>query len=456
MLDLSSLKLMSYYVVGLGRSGLSALLALEKAGVRVYAYNDGFVKAPQSLPNAIRYIKPDDVPWDELDALVLSPGIPHTFPNPHRAAELARAHGVPIICDVDLLADCYPQNIFIGVTGTNGKSTTTALLHHMMPKTKCAGNIGIPVCDLEDIKPTDPILLELSSYQLERAPHLECDIAVLLNITEDHVDRHGSMAGYIEAKRLIIQPHGVGQTVIIGIDTPATKEIYQEIKTDAAKLVIPISTKAILDAGISIVDGVVFDDATEIMTLPSDLSLQGQHNHQNIAAAYGVHRAFGFPFELQNLKTFTGLPHRLQKVFDKNNLCVVNDSKSTNIQSTLNALNALSSGKAVLLLGGIPKSSGLEGLEEHKDKIETCVVYGQAKNEFIAYLKDKHISHKSVASFASAVKAGFEMAYQASKLHPTTLLLSPACASFDEFHNFEERGNTFMQIVAQLVQEEGI
>ncbi len=450
MLDLSSLKLMSYYVVGLGITGQSTVKALAAAGVRVYAYNDGFREQPKNLPEGVRYAKPTDVPWDELDGLILSPGIPHTFPQPHLSAELAREHGVPILCDIDLLADCYPANVFIGVTGTNGKSTTTALLNFMLPETKCGGNIGIPVCDISDVKPTDPILLELSSYHLERTPHLECDVAVILNITEDHIERHGSMAGYIDAKKNILLPRGVEQTVIIGVDTPATRDIYEEIKSDAAKIVIPISTQKVLDVGISIVDGVVFDDGTEITTLKSDLPLQGQHNHQNIAAAYAVHRAFGFPFDFDVLAKFTGLPHRMQVVFHKDNLKIMNDSKATNIDSTLNVVATLSEGEGVLLLGGVPKATGLDGLEQYRNQIHTCIVYGQARDSFKTYLKAHDMPYIDVDSFKDAVKTAYEHALQQAKSQATTVLLSPACASFDEFQNFEERGDAFMAMIANL------
>lgn len=460
MLSLAPLKLMSYYVVGLGVSGKSTVSALVNAGARVFAYNDGFQKAPDFLDESVRYAKPHEVPWSELDALVLSPGIPHLYPFPHSAATLAREYDVPIICDVDLLADCYPENVYIGVTGTNGKSTTTSLLHHLLPSAKCAGNNGVPVCDLGDIVENDVIILELSSYQLERTPHLECDIAVFLNISPDHIDRHGSMEGYIEAKSSILLPKGVAQIIVIGIDTPETKAIYENLLLDTAKMVIPISVEKVLDKGISIVQGIVFDDGTEIMTLKADLPLSGAHNHQNIAACYGVMKVIGVPFNFKALETFTSLPHRLETIYTREGLTIINDSKSTNIYSTKTALDACKDSDIVLILGGIPKETGLEGLELYRDNITHCFLYGDAQDDFAHFLKAHGIPFTKCSHFEAVVEKSLTHCLlrdkSATAEKDTVLLLSPACASFDYFLNYEERGNAFKDQIQQLLKQNKI
>ncbi len=452
MISLKALSSKAYYVVGLARSGQATVRALKKSGARLFVFDDS---VESSVPD---YIRPEDVDWSALDGLILSPGIPHTFPNPHKTAELAKAHNVPILCDVDLLAQACPKAFFVGITGTNGKSTTTALLHHLLPESYMGGNIGFPVLALEaDAKKQDDLfLLELSSYQLERVPHLKCGVAVCLNITPDHLDRHGDFQGYVEAKKKLFLPFGDPQTVIIGIDDEASFEIYNSLKKDEAKKVIPLSGCKILQEGISVLDGVLYDRGRKVASLLEAKSLLGTHNHQNISAAYAVMKALGKSFALEDVIFFKGLPHRQEYVEHKRNVTFINDSKATNITSTLKALSCYSS--VHLLLGGIAKASSLSDIEQEKNAIAHAYVFGDAVKQFSQELTEKGIPHSCFKTLEEATqKAACDAFQEADRgAKEITVLLSPACSSFDQFKDFEKRGEAFKLVVHDIVnQQEG-
>lgn len=452
MISLNALSSKSYYVVGLARSGRATVKALKKAGAEVFVFDDSVE------PTEPGYIRPEDVEWSALDTLVLSPGIPHTFPTPHKAAELARAHNVPILCDVDLLAQTCPKALFVGITGTNGKSTTTALLHHLLPDSHMGGNIGVPVLDLK-ANPDgsdDLFLLELSSYQLERVPHLKCAIAVWLNISPDHLDRHGDFKGYIDAKKNLLLPFGDPQTVIISIDDQVSFEIYEVLKKDVSKKVIPLSVCEKLQDGVSVIAGVLYDQGQEIGSVLEAKSLLGAHNHQNIAAVYGVLKTLGKSFVIEEVNHFKGLPHRQEYVACKENVTFINDSKATNITSTLRALTCYEN--VHLLLGGVAKESGLEDLEKEKKAVSHVYVFGQAAPQFAQDLTEKGIPHSCFKTLDEATQKAACDAFQnaAHGAKSATVLLSPACSSFDQFKDFEQRGETFKALVHNLInQQEG-
>lgn len=450
MISLNALSSKSYYVVGLARSGRATVKALKKAGAEVFVFDDSVE------PTEPGYIRPEDVEWSALDTLVLSPGIPHTFPTPHKAAELARAHNVPILCDVDLLAQTCPKALFVGITGTNGKSTTTALLHHLLPDSHMGGNIGVPVLDLK-ANPDgsdDLFLLELSSYQLERVPHLKCAIAVWLNISPDHLDRHGDFKGYIDAKKNLLLPFGDPQKVIISIDDKVSFEIYEVLKKDVSKKVIPLSVCEKLQDGVSVIAGVLYDQGQEIGSVLEAKSLLGAHNHQNIAAVYGVLKTFGKSFVIEEVNHFKGLPHRQEYVACTENVTFINDSKATNITSTLRALTCYEN--VHLLLGGVAKESGLEDLEKEKKAVSHAYVFGQAAPQFAQDLTEKGIPHSCFKTLDEATQKAACDAFQKSAHGAATVLLSPACSSFDQFKDFEQRGETFKTLVHKLInQQEG-
>ncbi len=433
MIPLTALKGKKYYVVGLARSGLATVAALEKAGAIVYVFDDSKQGG----------VSPEEIEWSSLEALVLSPGIPHRYPKPHKAAELARLHHVPIICDVDLLAETCPGATFVWVTGTNGKSTTTALLQHLLPEAQMGGNIGVPVLELEPFENKEGVyLLELSSYQLERVPHLKADSAVWLNVTPDHIDRHGDLAGYVAAKKNIFTAFGESQNVIIGIDDPESEAVYHELLKDKAKKVVPLSIHKILEKGLSVQEGIFYDNAQKVCYLKGLINLPGIHNYQNIAAAYGVLKFLNKPFDLEEVIQFSGLPHRQEDVGSLGKVIFVNDSKATNIESTLRALACYEC--VHLILGGIAKDSGLRGLENYKDIIEHVYVFGRAAQQFSTELSHDSIPHSVFETLEEATDAA------ASKAQQGVVLLSPACASFDQYKDFEERGEDFKTIVSKF------
>lgn len=447
MIPLHSLSSKVYYIVGLARSGKATLAALKKAGARVFLFDDSLD------PGTEDYRAPEEMNWSVIDALILSPGIPHTFPKPHRAAQMARQNNVPILCDIDLLAQACPKATFIGVTGTNGKSTTTALLHHLLPMSSMGGNIGRPVLDL-DIDPAkqdELILLELSSYQLERVPHLICNIAVWLNVTPDHLERHGNFQGYVDAKKALFSPFGESQTVLIGLEDQASFDVYEDLKKDPIKKVIPFSISKMLQDGISVVGGVLYDQGQEICSLSGSKTLKGVHNHQNIAAAYGVMKALGKPFVLDEVLSFKGLSHRQEYVGERGLVTFINDSKATNITSTLRALSCC--GHDVhLIVGGVAKDTGLAGLEAYKKSLTHVYVFGQAAGQFSQELTEKKLPHSCVETLEEATKAAYQRAMKCSK--KATVLLSPACASFDQFKDFEQRGEIFKSLVYPFIKEQ--
>lgn len=452
MIPLNALSSKSYYVVGLARSGQATVAALKEAGATVFVFDDS-VEATE--PD---YMTPEKVNWSALDALILSPGIPHSFPKPHKAAELAKAHNVPILCDVDLLAQACPKAFFIGITGTNGKSTTTALLHHLLPDSHMGGNIGVPVLalDADPEKQDDLFLLELSSYQLERVPHLKCSLAILLNIMPDHLDRHGDFQGYIDAKKNLLLPFGQPQTVIISLDDEASVKVYESLKKDISKKVIPLSVCKILQEGISVVDGILYDQGQKVSSVLEAKNLLGPHNHQNIAAVYGGLKALGEPFSLESLIHFKGLPHRQEYVACKRNVTFINDSKATNITSTLKALGCYKN--IHLVLGGVAKESGLSGLEQGKNAIAHVYVFGQAASQFSQELTEKEMPHSCFKTLKEATQRAAYEAFQgaAHGAQSSTVLLSPACSSFDQFKDFEKRGEVFKWLVHDLIkQQEG-
>lgn len=446
----------TFYVVGWGRTGLSAAQSLKNSGARVFAWDDNATSQKNAQAQGFEVVAPQDINWSELSALVLSPGIPHIFPKPHLSANLALENYVPILCDVDLLAQALPEVEKVGITGTNGKSTTTALMSHLLKGAgllvQMGGNIGVPVLDLED-HPGATYVLELSSYQLERTPHLALDTAVLLNITPDHIDRHGDLVGYINSKKLIFQAQGSAQDVVIGVDTQESAEIFKGLSQDAAKRVVPISTLRSLEKGIYVQDGFLvdgyFEDHTQIYDLRQHPYLKGQHNWENILAAYGVLKLKGLTFDESVLEAFQGLVHRQELCGIQDNVHFINDSKATNIESTLRALAAYE--HIYLILGGQPKESLLQGIETYASHIQKCYLIGEAQDQFSKSLDVAEIPFIKCGDLKTATQKAYEDASQAGGGRHV-VMLSPACASFDQFKDFEDRGNQFKMHVEDIIK----
>lgn len=365
----------------------------------------------------VKFAAPETWDWKRIDALVLSPGIPLTHPKPHHVVELAKKHNKKIICDIELLyLDNSDYSRFIGITGTNGKSTTTALIGHILKEAgydvAVGGNLGTPALTLGKHK---YYVLEMSSYQLDLIDKTRFDVAVWINISPDHIDRHGDIEGYVKAKKHIFK--NGNETAIIGIDDPYSGAVADEIKD-----VIRISNK---------------DKLGDFPRLP------GEHNRQNINAAYQAAKAVGVSDAkiLASIATFPGLEHRIEQVAEINGVKFVNDSKATNADSTQHALAAFEN--IYWILGGVPKDGGISSLEKFFPRIKKAYLIGQATEEFAKTLEGK-VQYEKCGDMTNAVKKA------AADAKNGVVLLSPACASFDQFKNFEERGAFFKKLVLEL------
>ncbi|MHA1598590.1 MAG: UDP-N-acetylmuramoyl-L-alanine--D-glutamate ligase [Alphaproteobacteria bacterium] len=439
-------------VFGLGRSGLAAARALVAGGATVAAWDDSAATRAAATEANVPLVDLYACDWSDITALVLSPGIPVLHPAPHPIAKLARDLGVEIIGDMELLSRSGIKARVIGITGTNGKSTTTALLGHIFrasgSSVQIGGNIGVPVLDLETLGEDGTYVLELSSYQLDLTSSLSCDIAVLLNITPDHLDRHGGMDGYIAAKRRLFDMQGDGGVAVIGVDDEASRAIYEELKNSGT--VIPVSGLGPVAGGGGVYahGGTLFDGGTEILDLADAPALPGQHNAQNAAAAYAMARAAGIaPATIvRALKSFPGLAHRQELVAVIDGVSYVNDSKATNAEAASRALACY--GNIYWIAGGRAKDGGIDALGGYLDHVRHAYLIGEAANDFQASLQ-AYVPCRISGDLDSAVDEARASAISDDG-DAAVVLLSPAAASFDQFPDFEARGEAFRSCVEAL------
>lgn len=462
MIDLSHLRGKTIAVLGLGKSGLASVKALINAGAVVWAWDDNASSREQIEPLGLVPINLNECDWTEPDMLVISPGIPSTFPTPHPAAEKARRAGKPIICDVELLCIAQPDVPTLAITGTNGKSTTTALTAHIIAeagiKTQAGGNLGNAALGLEPSTADDCLVLELSSYQLELMAHAQFDACALLNITPDHLDRHGGLDGYIGAKRQIFARAKGPKWAIISVDDEPCARMAVELAREGGRHIIEVSVKTPVDHGIYVDhEGWLIDDTTGANTRILDLNtvthMPGRHNWQNIAFAYGLCRARGVDATriIDGVMSFPGLAHRQERLGDINGVVFVNDSKATNAEASAKALSAYRN--IYWIVGGKPKEGGIAGLEEFYPNIKKAYLIGAATNEFAIAL-DGDLSWEKCETLDVATKAAFEDANTSGDQNPV-VMLTPACASFDQFKSFEARGDAFRDLYAQLADANG-
>ncbi|MGI9493698.1 MAG: UDP-N-acetylmuramoyl-L-alanine--D-glutamate ligase, partial [Geminicoccaceae bacterium] len=439
------------------RTGLSACRSVTAGGGRVWAWDDNSDRRQMASKQGIPIVNLDLCNWDRVKSLVLSPGIPLKHPRPHRLVRHAKAAGVPIIGDMELLAENQPGRRIIGVTGTNGKSTTSALIAHVLQNasigTQLGGNIGLPVLDLLPKPPEDIYVLELSSYQLDLTERLRCTVAVILNISPDHLDRHGGMVGYVRAKRRILRNQDVGDWAVIGIDDAYGQKICKQLKADGDRKVVPISVTGRAKMGVSVVDGQLIDDIDGEGRTVGDLRairhLQGSHNQQNAAAAYAAARAVDIPPAqiIEGMESFGGLRHRMELVADIDGIRFINDSKATNPDAAARALACYQ--PIYWIAGGQAKQDDLDAVLPYLDRIKQAFLIGEAAERFSELLADKVdvvISKSLEPAFSAAVSKA-----RHDDLDGATILLAPACASFDQFANFEDRGDAFRALVDDLV-----
>jgi len=445
-------------VLGLGRSGLASARALQAGGAvpvcwddaperRALAELEGFEVADLTRERA----------WQDVGTLIVSPGIPHLYPAPHPAVAMAWDMGAVVDNDISLFFRSYPTQEWdhfdqsprvVCVTGSNGKSTTSALIHHILQSAgkpaQLGGNIGRGVLDLDPAEDGETVVLELSSYQTELARMLQPDVAVFLNISPDHLDRHAGIGGYFAAKRRLFS-QGAPDRSIVGVDQTEGRYLANLVRegAGAADPVISLSVdRKLKGLGWSVFarKGYLVEWRKGRQMASIDLrdivSLSGAHNHQNACAAYAVCRTLGLAPKLieKGLRSFGGLRHRCQIVAEQDGVRFVNDSKATNADAAAHALRAFDNIRWIA--GGEAKEGGIAPLAPLFGRVKKAYLIGAAAQEFAVQLGDTpHEISETLENAVAAARAEAEVG--------DVVLLAPACASFDQFSSFEARGAAF-------------
>ena len=457
MINLFYMEGLPVAVMGLGKSGLATAEALVKSGAEVWVWDDNESSRATALEKGYKVVDLTTADLTELTTIVWSPGIPHTHPAPHPVALRARAANIELVCDIELLARSERDSAYIGITGTNGKSTTTTLIGHVMDaagrRIAVGGNLGTPALTFPSMGAGGSYVLEMSSYQLELTYSITFDVAVLLNITPDHLARHGGMDGYVAAKKLIFHRQTKPRTAVIGVDDPICRAIWEEMKAKGDQVIWPVSALGPVPGGVYAEDGWLIDDthgaAERVAELAAFPAMLGTHNWQNAAAAYAACKAAGVPAPaiVAAMTTFPGLAHRQQLVRTIDGVRFVNDSKATNADATEKALATFD--PIYWVLGGQAKETGLDGLEGYMPRVRHAFLIGEASDRFAAWLEANKVPHTRCGTLDVAVNASAELAL-AEALPGACVLLSPACASWDQFANFEKRGEAFADAVNRL------
>ncbi len=419
----------TFIVLGYGRSGRESEKHLLAQGYNVIVCDDAQQKTL-------------DINWTEITAVVQSPGISPSHP----LSLAAKTAGVSICTDLDLLQKRSPMAKYIGITGTNGKSTTTALIGHILKqaglKVEVGGNIGVPALSLKNLDENGWYVLELSSYQLELSNDLNLDIAVWVNISPDHLDRHGTIENYVSAKKRIFNQ---AKWACIAIDDDHSKQV-------SAELTIPHKTVASefknypadiwIDAGGMLHNGGKLFNCNELETL------KGAHNWQNVALAFAAaNHVINNPQEIwEYIQTFPGLAHRQQLVTKIGTIEFINDSKATNADACEKALKTYMGQNIFWILGGVAKTDGIDLLRPYFSYIKKAYLIGEAQDRFANTLKDAILFEKCSSLEVAVSKARADAMVE----EDAVVLLSPACASFDQFRDYEHRGEEFIQIVRKI------
>jgi UDP-N-acetylmuramoylalanine--D-glutamate ligase len=438
---------------GLGGSGLATANALKAGGAEVIAWDDNADSVGRAREAGIGTQDLREADWSGFAALVLSPGVPLTHPEPHWTVRLAREAGIAIIGDIELFCRerraRSPEAPFVAITGTNGKSTTTALIAHVLAQAgrdvQMGGNIGTAILSLEPPDSGRVHVIEMSSFQIDLTPGLDPTIGVLMNITPDHLDRHGTMEQYAAIKERLITGAGVA---VVGIDDGPSRAIAERRTGDLVRVHVPTGDALCTDA-LTVRDGIVRDpDGTALADVNGIGSLRGAHNWQNAAVAVAVARALGLTGEAiqAGLSSFPGLPHRMEEVGRRGAVLFVNDSKATNADSTEKALTAFRD--IHWILGGKAKEGGIFPLVPYFQRVAHAYLIGAASDAFAATLEGV-VPYTRCETLEVAVPKAAENAAASGAPEPV-VLLSPACASYDQFRNFEIRGDRFRELVRAL------
>lgn len=449
MADLSFLKTLDkpLAILGLGLSGQAVAEACVQAGIDFHTWDDGASRRDEL---ALKYKIIDfcsDLSGYSL--LVPAAGIKPSHPVLQKAV----TQNIKIVSDIDLLLQSALDATTICITGTNGKSTTTALITHILSEAgvTCAmgGNIGRAACTLPSLQKGQFYVLELSSYQLQITEQPVADIAVYLNLSSDHLAWHGTMQNYAAAKERILRPRADKQVSIIGIDTAATAALAETYKDKPMHDVITVSTQRAAD--LCVEQGLLYYQGKQIADLNQHAYLRGVHNHENCAAATAACLAAGLSLDniIKNLMSFKGLAHRQQKVTTWQRIDFINDSKATNADATKRALNSFDN--IYWILGGQAKDDGIDGLNQFYPRVRHAFLIGEATDRFAKQLEGQ-LPYTLSLTLDRAVEQAFVMAKKQSQ--PSVILFSPSCASFDQYENFEKRGAHFEHLAQRIVAKE--
>jgi UDP-N-acetylmuramoylalanine--D-glutamate ligase len=446
-------------IFGLGGSGLASASALLAGGADVIGWDDSAEVVAKAASAGIPSGDLRQVDWKKISALVLAPGVPLTHPAPHWTVGLARAASVEVIGDIELF--CRERRAraatapFVAITGTNGKSTTTALVAHLLRSTgrmaEIGGNIGTAILSLAPPDETRAHVIECSSYQIDLSPTLDPSVGVLLNVTEDHLDRHGTLAHYAAVKERLVTGVQEDGMAIIGVDDAWCAAVADRLER-AGKKLARVSVRRPLPLGLYVENDTIMraadGAASAIAKIGGIGSLRGVHNAQNAACAAGAALALGLSAQAiqQGLASFPGLAHRMEEVGRKARVLFVNDSKATNADSAAQALACFSD--IFWIAGGRAKTGGIASLASFFPRIRRAYLIGEAATDFAAELQGR-VPHVVVGTLERAVERAAADA-EASDVPEPVVLLSPACASFDQYRNFEVRGDKFRELVRAL------
>lgn len=456
MIPVTSLAGQNVALFGLGGSGLVTARALVAGGARVTAFDDNPDSVAKAEAEGIPTADLRGLDWSKLSALVLAPGVPLTHPKPHWSVDLARAAGVEVIGDIELFVRerraHAPDCPFIAITGTNGKSTTTALIAHILNAsgrdTQLGGNIGTAILSLDPPKAQRFYVVECSSYQIDLAPTLNPTAGILLNLTPDHLDRHGTMQHYADIKERLVAG---SDAAVVGVDDSYCTLIADRIERAGVK-VSRISKRNVVANGLYAEGSRIMKAQSGTSSLLADLdgipTLRGSHNAQNAAAAIAACLAVGVSVDevKAGLTSFPGLKHRMQPVGRRGNVTFVNDSKATNAEAAAPALSSYD--RIYWIAGGLPKSGGITSLSPLFSHIAKAYLIGEAAAEFAATLGEA-VPYEIAGTLEKAVEHAAADA-QSDGREGNVVMLSPACASFDQYKNFEIRGDSFVSHVAAL------
>ena len=441
---------------GLGGSGLVTAHALKEGGADVVCFDDNSSRVEQAAAEGLHTQDLREMDWSDVVALVLAPGVPLTHPVPHWSVDLARGAGVEIVGDVELFCrerrKLCPSAPLIAITGTNGKSTTTALVAHLLRElgldVQIGGNIGTPVLELQPPQPGRHYVVECSSYQIDLAPTLDPTVGIHMNLSPDHLDRHGTMENYAAIKERLVAG---AKVAVVGVDDLLSSAIADRLEL-ARKPVCRIAGEKELTSGIYARHGRLIEahDGTqsEVALLGGIDSLRGDHNGQNAAAAFAALRALELPAAkiAAAMKSFPGLHHRMEIVTKQGRVLFVNDSKATNADAAARALSSFD--RIYWIAGGRAKAGGISSLDEYFPKIVKTFLIGEAAEDFAKTL-DGRVPFKISGTLSQAVIDAAEEAAE-DEAEEIAILLSPACASFDQYPNFELRGAAFVDAVRAL------